>query len=141
MSLRPLVFVCALTGGDYLLWNWSLSGNLDVLALVSGLTLPPLAAACLLLLALSGARAASRLTRRSVGPALPRRSAAGVRVYVSSSSPIGARGAGAAERSVALDAAGARARAVPDNRERDDSGRPAGPADGRPARPARKIAA
>ena len=37
--------------GDYLLWNWSLNGNHDVLALVSGLTLPPLALACLWLLA------------------------------------------------------------------------------------------
>jgi len=30
--------------GDYLLWNWSLGGNHEVLALVAGLTLPPLAA-------------------------------------------------------------------------------------------------
>ena len=43
MSRRPLVFVSGLTVGDYLLWNWSLNGNHDVLALVSGLTLPPLA--------------------------------------------------------------------------------------------------
>jgi hypothetical protein len=49
---RPLVFVSALTGGDYLLWNWSLNGNHDVLALLAGLTLPPLALACVWLLAL-----------------------------------------------------------------------------------------
>ncbi len=64
MSHRPLVFVSALTVGDYLLWNWSLNGNHDVLALVSGLTLPPLAVACLWLLALSGARLIGRYTRQ-----------------------------------------------------------------------------
>ncbi len=31
-----------LAGGDYLLWNWSLSHNHDIVALVAGLTLPPL---------------------------------------------------------------------------------------------------
>ena len=46
MSHRPLVFVSGLTLGDYLLWNWSLNHNHDALALVSGLTLPPLAVAC-----------------------------------------------------------------------------------------------
>jgi hypothetical protein len=64
VSRRPLVLVSALTLGDYLIWNWSLNGNHDVLALVSGLTLPPLAVACLWLLALSGARALSRRGRR-----------------------------------------------------------------------------
>jgi len=50
MSPRPLALVLGLTAGDYLLWNWSLSGNHDVPALVSGLTLPPLAAASMLLI-------------------------------------------------------------------------------------------
>jgi len=50
------VFVTGLTVGDYLLWNWSLNGNHDVLALISGLTLPPLAVACVWLLAMSVAR-------------------------------------------------------------------------------------
>jgi hypothetical protein len=53
---RPLVFVSGLTVGDYLLWNWSLGGNHGVLALVSGLTLPPLAVACVWLLVLNLAR-------------------------------------------------------------------------------------
>lgn len=56
MSHRPLVFVSGLTLGDYLLWNWSLNTNHDVLALVSGLTLPPLAVIALWMLALSIAR-------------------------------------------------------------------------------------
>ncbi|HYM54547.1 MAG TPA: hypothetical protein VES97_04240 [Solirubrobacteraceae bacterium] len=64
MPHRPLVFVSGLTLGDYLLWNWSLNSNHDVLALVSGLTLPPLAVACLWLLVLSAARLIALITRR-----------------------------------------------------------------------------
>ncbi len=64
MPYRPLVFVSGLTFGDYLLWNWSLNGNRDLLALVSGLTLPPLLVACLWLLALSIGRLIARTTRR-----------------------------------------------------------------------------
>jgi hypothetical protein len=61
---RPLVLVCGLTLGDYLLWMWSLNANHDVLALVSGLTLPPLVVACLWLLALSLGRLLARSGRR-----------------------------------------------------------------------------
>jgi hypothetical protein len=65
---RPLPVLCGLTLGDYLLWNWSLggslSGNRDVVALASGLTLPPLAIACLWLLGLSLARLIARSARR-----------------------------------------------------------------------------
>jgi len=64
VSHRPLVFVSGLTIGDYLLWNWSLNGNHDVLALVSGLSLPPLAVACLWLLAMSIARLIARAASR-----------------------------------------------------------------------------
>jgi hypothetical protein len=53
---RPLALVFVLAGADYLLWNWSLQGNHDVLALVSGLTLTPLALALMWLLALNVAR-------------------------------------------------------------------------------------
>ena len=67
MSRRPLVLVIGLTVGDYLLWNWSLSGNHDVIALVSGLTLPPLVLASLWLLALGG-RAAIARSRRAQMP-------------------------------------------------------------------------
>jgi hypothetical protein len=69
VSRRPLVFVSAFTVGDYLLWNWSLNGNHDVLALVAGLTLPPLALACLWLLVLTLAQLIARATRRR--PAAP----------------------------------------------------------------------
>jgi hypothetical protein len=64
---RPLVLVCGLTFGDYLLWNWSLNSNHDVLALISGLTLPPLGVACVWLLALSLARLLARSARRPRG--------------------------------------------------------------------------
>jgi hypothetical protein len=66
VSHRPLVLVTGLTVGDYLLWNWSLNGNHDVLALISGLTLPPIAVACLWLMALTVARLAGR-TRAHAG--------------------------------------------------------------------------
>lgn len=64
MPFRPLAIVSGLTIGDYLLWNWSLNGNHDVLALVSGLTLPPLAIVLLWLLALTVARLLAYTTRR-----------------------------------------------------------------------------
>jgi hypothetical protein len=59
-----LALVLGLTAGDYLLWNWSLSGSHDVLALVSGLTLPPLAAASMLMTATTVLRLLARSTRR-----------------------------------------------------------------------------
>jgi hypothetical protein len=74
---RPLAIVSGLTIGDYLLWNWSLNGHHDVLALVSGLTLPPLTIVFLWLLAVSLARMIASTTRhsraRSVGRARVRR--------------------------------------------------------------------
>ena len=81
MSRRPSVFVLALTVGDYLLWNWSLSANHDALALVSGLTLPPLvlvslwivaAGAMRLVAALAAGRRAAR-AQRAASAGRPRR--------------------------------------------------------------------
>ncbi|MCW3017778.1 MAG: hypothetical protein JWN10_86, partial [Solirubrobacterales bacterium] len=63
------MFVSGLTVADYLLWNWSLNSNHDVLALVSGLTLPPLAVAGLWLLSLTVARLLARSARRPMGRA------------------------------------------------------------------------
>jgi hypothetical protein len=76
VSHRPLATVTGLTIGDYLLWNWSLNANHDVLALVSGLTLPPLTLACLWLVALTVARLIARGSRAGVRGHAPR---AGVR--------------------------------------------------------------
>jgi hypothetical protein len=70
-----MALVCGLTLGDYLLWNWSLTNNHDVPALVSGLTLPPLAAACVWLMAVSIARVLSRSTRRAPAAAAAARAA------------------------------------------------------------------
>jgi hypothetical protein len=61
---RPLAIVFVLAVGDYLLWNWSLGGSHDVLALISGLTLVLLVIALLWLVALSGARLLARIAQR-----------------------------------------------------------------------------
>lgn len=49
---RPLALVALLSLGDYLLWNWSLNGSHDVVALIAGVTLVPLLIALVWLLAL-----------------------------------------------------------------------------------------
>ena len=64
MSHRPLVLVAGLTLGDYLLWNWSLGANHDLLALASGLTLPALALAFMWLLLVNFGRLLARSGRR-----------------------------------------------------------------------------
>ncbi len=73
------MFFSGLTLGDYLLWNWSLNANLDALALVAGLTLPPLAVASLWLLGLTAARLLATTARRSRSARVRRREAAGPR--------------------------------------------------------------
>jgi hypothetical protein len=59
-----LVVVVLLALGDYLLWNWSLSANHDVLALVSGMTLIPLLIALTWLLVLAVARLIAHTVQR-----------------------------------------------------------------------------
>ncbi len=71
MSYRPLVLILGLTLGDYALWSWSLDGNHEVLALVSGLTLVLFALASMWMLAVSIARLLS-LGRRRVSAPRPR---------------------------------------------------------------------
>lgn len=51
--------------GDYLLWNWSVGGNRDVLALVAGVTLIPLSIAAVWLAVLAVAHLCAGLARRS----------------------------------------------------------------------------
>jgi hypothetical protein len=75
VSPRPLVFLSGLTVGDFLLWNWSLNGNHDVLALASGLTLPPLAVAFLWVMALNLARLIAFIARRPTARRRGRREA------------------------------------------------------------------
>ncbi len=56
MRLRALPLLLVLTACDYVLWDWSIAGGHDVLSLISGLTLLPLAAVTLSLVALGAAR-------------------------------------------------------------------------------------
>ena len=74
MSFRPLVVVFGLALGDYLLWNWSLNTSHDAVALISGLTLPPLLIALVWLLVVSAMRGLMRISRRE--PQAARRRAA-----------------------------------------------------------------
>ncbi len=62
--LRPLACVLLLSLGDYALWNWSLSANHDIVALVSGMVLIPLLIASVWLLALAGTQLLARAARR-----------------------------------------------------------------------------
>jgi hypothetical protein len=100
VSHRPLAIVSGLTIGDYLLWNWSLNGSHDVLALVSGLTLPPLAAAFLWLIALTGARLLAR-TRRPGGLKAARARSAGSRRTGAATRPFAAFARGRSGRRAA----------------------------------------
>ncbi len=65
VRLKALVCVSAATAGDYMLWNWSIGGAHDILALASGLILLPLAAVCFGLLALTCLQLVARSVRRS----------------------------------------------------------------------------
>ncbi|HEV3094830.1 MAG TPA: hypothetical protein VGY30_09990 [Solirubrobacteraceae bacterium] len=56
MRLRALPLLLALTAADYALWDWSIANGHDIVSLVSGLTLLPLAAATLAMLAIGAAR-------------------------------------------------------------------------------------
>jgi len=61
---RPLALASGLTVGDYALWNWSLAGNREILALISGLLLTPLAIAFVWLLVLSVMRLLAHTAQR-----------------------------------------------------------------------------
>jgi len=77
MSYVPLASFAGLTLGDYGLWKWSLAGNHQVLAVVFGLTLPPLALAFAWVLVLGSIRLFGAMTRRRPQPAPPRRAERG----------------------------------------------------------------
>jgi len=68
VRLRALVPLLVLTGVDYALWDWSIASGHDIVSLVAGLTLLPLAA-----LSLGGlVLAAGRLGRIMLGRYTPR---------------------------------------------------------------------
>jgi len=62
---RPLAVVSLLALADYLLWNWSLGGSHDILALVAGLTLVPLLIAVAWLLFRGATRLLADAARRT----------------------------------------------------------------------------
>jgi hypothetical protein len=79
-----LAVVGVLALGDYLLWNWSLGANRDVVALIAGVTLIPLLIALAWLLVLTAVRSlasfvqrprAGAVARARVGPRAAGRSA------------------------------------------------------------------
>lgn len=65
MRPRALVLLLPLTGIDYLLWDWSVAGSHDVLALISGMTLLPLAVLSSWLIGVSALRLLAQTLRRS----------------------------------------------------------------------------
>jgi hypothetical protein len=67
VRLRALVPLLVLTGVDYALWDWSIANGHDIVSLVAGLTLLPLAALSLGGLVLAGARLCGLLLGKS-GP-------------------------------------------------------------------------
>ena len=87
VSHRPLAIVTGLTIGDYLLWNWSLNANHGVLALVSGLTLPPLTIAFLWLVAVTAARLIASSSRARARAAATKRAAVTARGARSATAP------------------------------------------------------
>jgi hypothetical protein len=62
--VRPLALVLLLSVGDYLLWNWSLGGRHETMALISGLALPPLLIVLLWLFVLGAVRLLTGAGRR-----------------------------------------------------------------------------
>ena len=61
---RPLAIVSVLALGDYLLWDWSLGTNHEVVALVSGMTLIPLLIAFAWLLLVAAAHLIGGVAQR-----------------------------------------------------------------------------
>ena len=95
MSRRPSVFVLALTVGDYLLWNWSLNGDHTVIALVAGLTLPPLALVSFWILAVGAMRLVATAVRRTPDAERQLRPAARTKVPSAASARAGEQTAAA----------------------------------------------
>jgi hypothetical protein len=56
VRLRVLPPLLAVVAADYALWDWSIADGHDIVSLVAGLTLLPMAALALGMLAVAGAR-------------------------------------------------------------------------------------
>ena len=77
VRLRALLLLLVLTAGDYLLWDWSIADSHDILSLVAGLTLLPLAAVSIGGLVLAGGHLLGVLLGRSSTPARGERASRG----------------------------------------------------------------
>jgi hypothetical protein len=133
VSNRSLALVVALTGADFLLWTVALGANNAMLAVIAGLTLPPLVAACTLALVLAAARLLSRIKASAI-PAVPRQTAARRR-------PGAARLAPRYVQTEPTTPGIRSARTRGSNHAPDHDGVPATAAGGRTPTPARKLAA
>jgi hypothetical protein len=93
VRLRALPLLLVLTAGDYALWDWSIASGHDVVSLVAGLALLPLAAATLAMASLGVARLlgvaleASSARRRSAAGKPHRRARARARVDPAAATP------------------------------------------------------
>jgi hypothetical protein len=87
VRLRALLFLLALTAGDYLLWKWSIAGGHDVLSLLAGCALVPLIAISAYRLVLAGASLLSHAARHSSTSARAKR--ASRKVALAQHSPHG----------------------------------------------------
>jgi hypothetical protein len=56
VRLRALPPLLAVVAADYALWDWSIASGHDIVSLVAGLTLLPMAAVALGMLVVAGAR-------------------------------------------------------------------------------------
>jgi hypothetical protein len=74
--IRSLAVVGVLALGDYVLWNWSVGANHDVVALITGVALIPLLIALAWLMVVAVARLLAHVAQR------PRANGTGVRAAV-----------------------------------------------------------
>jgi hypothetical protein len=104
---RALVLLLPLTAVDYLLWDWSVAGSHDVLALISGMTLLPLAVLSLWLIGVGALRLFARTLRgsskmvRSVHPASSRSARRSRPAQAQAASPAAAQQRSSSERKLA----------------------------------------
>jgi hypothetical protein len=112
VRLRALPLLLVLTGGDYALWDWSIADGHDLVSLLSGLTLLPLAAATLALLAVGVARL--------LGFALERQAARRRLGSASESAPAGPAGQ---SRATGDPASAQAAASAPSSRSAESAGR------------------
>ncbi len=91
MRLRVLPLLLAVVAADYALWDWSIASGHDIVSLVAGLTLLPMATIALGMVAVAGAR----LLRFLLGGAAGRTPAAHASAETEPNSEAGRKAASA----------------------------------------------